>query len=67
LDGKKVVFSVSTLYLTKHKNKAKASNASLKCPAVKGTEIRVAMKCGKARMFGFRTYPQGRFEVLVRR
>jgi hypothetical protein len=55
LDGKKVVFSVSTLYLTKHKNKAKASNACLKCPAVKGTEAWVAMKYGKARMLGFRT------------
>jgi hypothetical protein len=47
--------------------KTDTSNACLKCPAVKGTEIWAAMKCGKARMFGFRTYPQGRFEVFVRR
>ena len=41
-------------------------NASLMRPAVQATETWVAMKCGKARMLGFRTYPQGRFEVLVR-
>jgi hypothetical protein len=35
-------------------------------PAVQATETWVAMKCGKARMLEFRTYPQGRFEVLVR-
>jgi len=40
-------------------NKPKSSNACLKCPAAQPTETGVAMKFGKARMLGFRTYPAG--------
>jgi hypothetical protein len=51
----------------KTSDKTKSSNASLKCPAGEGTSIWAAMKYGEAGMFEFRTYPQGRFEVFVRR
>jgi len=42
-------------------------NASLKCPAGKGTSTWPAMKYSEAGMLELRTYPQGRFEVFVRR
>jgi len=45
--------------------KTDTSNASLKCPAGKGTSTWSAMKYGEARMLELRTYPQGRFEALV--
>ena len=47
--------------------KTDTSNASLKCPAGKSTSTWAAMKYGEAGMLELRTYPQGRFEVFVRR
>jgi hypothetical protein len=45
---------------------SQTANASLKCPAGKGTDTWAAMKYGEARILGLRTYPQGHFEVFVR-